>query len=353
MNTFTKILLTSVALTLAACDPDDLGDADFGDEASEFRPGFGSYSLNTSFIGGHDYDELDLMGAFHEFVKVKKVCLSVGNKPCLFPGVATKGTIPDRLWVEKSQLFGKKGDQLFKGKDFAMSRWFLELDHDRNGVIDSTIELEISNVKAQMTVATIPVEFWNYAWAFDSKTATGLVSKFIEQQPTPTPMCEVDPDTGSLDSVLLENTHLDTSPTTKGIVEFRENSMFVACHSSASGKLPGDWGYAMHDVGRKAYTNLIRAVRADYGNDGKSFTKPGQVVAVTDDLGVNKDHDGALQLEGLISLESGWLCVYVPRLVPLADVVAAYPNITICDERAIVGDTVNGTVSNMMIQPVP
>ncbi len=348
MNTFTKIFLTSLALTLGACDPAELDD--FGDGATAFRPlGF---SLNTSFIGGHDYDELDLTGAFHKDAKVTKVCLS-GGQVCLFPGAAGKGTTPDRLWVENSQLMGQKGDHIFKGTDFKKSRWFLQLDHNRDASLDSTIELVLSDVTAELTVAPSPVLFWNYYWAFDSKTATGLVTKYIEQQEAPTPMCEADVDTGSLGSVLLEDTHLDTSITTKGLIEFHANSMFVACHSSASGKLPGGWGYAMHDVGQKAYTNLMRMVRADYGNSGHSFTAPGQKLTVTDDLVVNKQYDPSLKLEGLASLDEGWLCIYAPRMVSLADVQAEFPGIKICDETAVVGDLVNGVVSNVMTQPVP
>lgn len=350
MHNLTKTFLTSLALTLGACDADNLAD-DFGDGATAFRPlGF---SLNTSFIGGHDYDELDLKGAFHKDAKLTKVCLS-GGQVCLFPGAAAKkGTTLDKLWVENSQLIGQKGDQIFKGADFNKSRWFLQLDHNRDALLDSTIELVLDSVKPEFTVAPTPVLFWNYYWAFDSKTATGLVTKYIEQKETPTPMCEADADTGSLGSVLLENTHLDTSPTTKGLIEYHADSMFVACHSSASGKLPGGWGYAMHDVGQKVYTNLMRVVRADYGNSGQSFTAPGQKLAVTDDLVVNKQYDPSYRLEGLASLDAGWLCIYEPRMVTLADVQAEFPGITVCDKTAVVGDSVNGIVSNMMTQPVP
>ena len=352
MNNLTKTLLTSLALTLAACDePMEYGD-DFGDDAAEFRPGFGSFQLNTSFIGGHDYDELNLVGALHKGVRLTKVCLSVGNKPCLIPGPAAKGTPPDELWVKDSQLFGKKYDMIYSGKDFSNSRWFIELDHNRDGVVDSTIQLVLISAKPAKTVAPTPIPFWNYYWAFDSKTATGLVTKYIKQEESPTPMCEVDPDTGSLGSVLLANTHIDTSATTKGLVEEVPHSMFVACHSGAAGKAPISWNYVMHDVGRKAYENVIRIIRADYNNDGESWTAPGQKLTVTDDRLINKQYDAALKLEGLVSLDAGWLCVFAPRMVDIADVVAAYPNIAICDEKASVGDSVNGIVSNVMTQPV-
>ena len=350
MNNLTKIFLTSMALTLGACDePAEFGD-DFGDGAIAFRPlGF---NLNTSFMGGHDYDELNLVGAFHKSVRLDKVCLSVGNNPCLSPGVAAKGTPQDELWVQDSQLFGKRIDTVYKGKDFNNSRWYVELDHNRDGAIDSTIQLVLISAKGSKTLAATPVPFWNYYWAYDSMTATGLVTKYIKQEESPTPMCEVDPDTGSLGSVLLANTHIDTSATTKGLVEEVPHSMFVACHSGAAGKAPIGWNYVMHDVGRLAYENVIRMIRADYNNDGQSFTAPGEKLTVTDDRMINKQYDAAFKLEGLISLEKGWLCVFAPRMVDIADVVGAYPNITICDEKASLGDSVGGVVSNVMTQPV-
>lgn len=353
MHNFTKTLLTSLALTLAACDEPgaDLGE-DFGEGATEFRPGVGGFQLNTSFIGGHDYAELDLAGAFHKSVKLTKVCLADTNRTCLYPGVASKGVVPDRLWVEKSQLMGQKQDMVFKGKDFARSRWFLSLDHNRDGVIDSTVQLVINGVEIAKTVAPTPMVYWNYFWAFDSKTATGLLPKFIEQSEIPTPMCEVDADTGSLASVLLEDTSIDTSPTTKAIVEHVPNSMFVACHSGAAGKATVGWNYALYDVGNKVYTNIIRIMRADYGNDGMSFTAPGQKLTVTDDLSINKEWDPSLKLEGLISLDAGWLCIFQPRMVSLADVLAANPNISICDGSEELGDTFNGVVSNVVTQPL-
>lgn len=354
MHNFTKTLLTGLALTLGACDADDIDDiGDIGDETSEFRPGVGTFSMNTSFIGGHDYDELNLLGALRKGVRLNKVCLANANKTCLVLNTGSKGIAPDKLWVTASQLFGKKNDVTYQGIDFNKSRWYLDLDHNRDGVIDSTIQLVLDNAKPAKTVAPTPVVYWNYYWAYDSKTATGLITKYIVQSEAPTPMCEIDPDTGSLGSVLLEETTIDTSPTTKGLVEYAPNVMFVACHSGASGKAPGGFGYAMHDLGQKVYTNVIRLIRADYGNNGTSFTAPGQKLTVTDDLVINKQYDSGYKLEGLLSLDAGWLCIYQPRMVTQADVLAANPTVPICDSRAVVGDWFGGVLSNVMTQPVP
>jgi len=194
--------------------------------------------------------------------------------------------------------------------------------------------------------------FWNYFWAFDSKTATGQLPKYIEQSELPTPLCEVDTETGSLGSVLLEDTSIDTSPTTKAVVEYVSNSMFVACHSGAAGKALHGWNYPMHKLGQKVYTNVLRIIRGDYGNNGMSFTAPGQKLAVSDELSINYQYDPSLKLEGLVSLEKGWLCIYQPRMASLADVLAVNPNLPLCDGSEKLGDSFGGVVSDVMTQPV-
>jgi hypothetical protein len=316
MHNLTKTLLTSLALTLGACDePTELG-GDFGDEATAFRPT--GFNLNTSFIGGQDYGELDLKGLWHKYARVTMVCLSERGV-CIYP---SKG---DALWVEAGEIMAAKNGVKYRGTSFSGSRWYLDLDHDRDGVKDSTIQTLIQKASANKTVQT-SVPYWDYTWAYDSKTAAGLVTKYVKQQEAPTPMCEVDVDTGSIASIALENTSIDTTPTTKAIVENIPNSMFVACHSGAAGKAP-TWGYVLYKVGHKAYTNVLRVIRADYCNTGMSFTAPGQKVAVTDDIVISDQFDASYTLEGMASMADGWLCLEQPRLVNLAEVtgVCAIP----------------------------
>lgn len=328
MQNFTKLFLTSLALTLAACDAGDLAD-DFGDEATEFRPGpYGGISLNTSFLGGMDNGEMNLMGKVHKDIRLTKVCMAGRHSVCILPG-------KDSLWVEAGQILGQKGGVTYKGADFTNSRWYLEVDYDRDGVVDSTVENVITAAAPNATVQT-DIPYWDYSWAYDSKTATGLLTKFIKVSETPTPVCEVDVDTGSVGSVVLEHTSIDTSVTTSAIVEKVPDVMFIACHSGAAGKAP-TWGYVLYNLGHKRYTNVLRVIRADYCNSGESFTEPGQKVAVTDVLGISDQYDAAYKTEGLASIMDGWMCLDRPRLADLGDVTSACA-IPACGEKAKLGD---------------
>ncbi len=322
MQNFTKLFLTSLALTLAACDADDLGDG-FGDEATEFRPGgFGGISLNTSFLGGMENGEMNLMGKVHKGIRLTKVCMAGRSPTCILPG-------KDSLWVEAGQIYGQKGSVTFKGANFTNSRWHLEVDYDRDGAVDSTVQNVITAAKENATVQT-GIPYWDYSWAYDSKTATGLLTKFLTMSETPTAMCEVDVDTGSVASVVLEHTSIDTSPTTKALVEKVQDVMFIACHSGAAGKAP-TWGYVLYNLGHKRYTNVLRVIRADYCNSGESFTEPGQEVAVTDVLGISDQYDAAYKLEGMASMTDGWMCLDTPRLADLIEVTK------VCDISACNG----------------
>ena len=314
MQNFTKLFLTSLALTLAACDTGDLG-ADFGNEATEFRPGgLGGFNLNTSFLGGMEHGEVDLMGKVHKDVRLTQVCMYGRHGVCIFPG-------KDSLWVEAGEIIGQKGGVTYRGEYFIKSRWYLELDYDRDGVVDSTVENVIIAAAQNATVQT-GISYWDYSWAYDSKKATGLLTKYIKVSETPTPVCEVDVDTGSVGAVVLENTSIDTTPTTKAIVENVPNVMFIACHSGAAGKAP-TWGYVLYDLGHKPYTNVLRVIRADYCNNGESFTEPGQKVAVTDALGISDQYDASFTVEGMASITDGWVCLDKPRLADISDVTSA------------------------------
>jgi len=332
MHTLTKTFLTSLALTLAACDaePAELGD-DFGAGATEFRP-FGGFSLNTSFLGGHEHSELDLKGKFHKGSTLTKVCMgTVGGKHsepvCIYPD-------KDLLWVEKGQIMGQKGATPYKGEDFIGSRWFLKVDYDRDGVIDSTIDTLIVDARANAT--STGIEYWDYFWKYDTKTVTGLATKFIKPQEELREMCKPDAETGSLGSVALENTSLDTTPGTKAIVEKVSNSMFIACHSGAAGKAPS-LGYVLYNIGHIAYTNALRVIRADYCGTGESFTEPGQKIAITDIYGLSDQYDSEHKLEGLVSFKQGWVCLENPRMADLAEVHGAC-KIEMCGEKAELGD---------------
>ncbi len=358
MNTFTKTFLTSLALTLGACDPAELDG--FGDGATEFRPGgYGGYQLNTSLFGTFEHSEFDLAGKLHKFSRLTKVCLdpvAVGNnlKPeylCIIPGVEGNS-----LSVKDGQIFGAKWGTKFGGTQFRNSRWSLEFDVDRDGSLESKLEIRIT--EAAINATPHGEKYFDYTWVFDKNSATNLMAlkvglgeggnKYGEKNAPPelVPVCEKDVDTGSIASVVLGDTTIDTEVIT-GIVEKAESSMFIACHSGAAGKAP-TWGYVLHAVGHLGYENVIRVIRADHCNNGGSFTEPGQKLAVTDSASYSKQYDSAYKLEGLASFEKGWLCVLNPRFADLSDITSAC-EIKICDESAGLGDI----DSNIITQLVP
>ena len=316
MTTLSRTLLTSLALTLGACDA---GDA-FVDGATALRPGgFGGIRLNTNFIGGHDNSELHLDGKFHKGARLDRVCLSPKHadiqKPvCIFAG-------KDPLDVKEGMIIGAKGAQSFLGAAFKGSDWLLQLDLNKDGILDSTVTLKILDARQVATApngGAAPVVYWDYYWAYDVTTATGELANFLDKQEqksgTFVPVCEPDADTDSLGTVVLRDTSIETKPgAITGDVEEKARVMFTACHSGAVGKAPS-WGYVHHDIGHKAYETIVRVIRADYCKDGDSWTEPGQAVALTDKaLGVHDNFDAAYSFEGVVDLEDGWICVDTPR----------------------------------------
>ena len=322
MKTLTQTLLTSLALTLGACDA---GDA-FVDGDTALRPGGGwggGLQLNTNFIGGHDNSELDLDGQFHKHARLDRVCLSPKHADIQKPVCLIAGK--DTIDVKDGMIIGAKGGQNFHGVAFKASDWLLQIDHDKDGVLDSTVTLRILDARSVATTPTgsaAPVEYWNYHWAYDPGTATGhlaaILKKGEQKSGTFVPTCEPDVDTDSLGTVVLGDTSIETRPDhVTGDVEEKARVMFTACHSGAVGKAPR-WGYVLHKIGHKYYENIIRMIRADYCGDGDSWTEPGQAVALTDKaLGVHYEFDAAYSFEGVVSLESGWVCVDTPRLSPV------------------------------------
>lgn len=329
MHTFTKTFLTSLALTLGACDAGNL-DA-FGEGASEFRPGVGGFSLNTSFIGEmEDFGEMHLRGEVHKFSQLTKVCFASPRSPCVDP---TK----DKIWLDDDgqiHAAGYVGD--FQGAQFINSRWYLNLDYDRNGAMDSTIILKITDVVAKVEPNT-GTDYWEYHWAYESLTASGLVTKFIKPSESPTPMCVPDPDKygGTFESVasIQLSASVDTTPTTDGIVKKAEDVMLSACYGGALAKAYAGWGYPRpQHLGYDAYTSVVRVIRADYCNNGQSYTAPGEALAVSDGQGYNMQFDAAYALEGKATFSGGWQCISRPRMVDLSEVTNAC-DIKLCDEK--------------------
>jgi hypothetical protein len=313
MKTFTKILLSSLTLCLGACDAGD--GVDFSDGEVAFRPLTSGIKFNTSFILTMEVPEFHMKGVQHKGAQLDAVCLDpkvtdTKYPVCLF---ADKGEV----WVEKGMVRGQKGQSHYEAEKFINSRWLTKLDYDKNGLLDSSIELRITDYKPYVSPSGYDV--FDYYWVYDPATAGGLISKYVEKQAGLVPMCEPDGgDPTQVGSILLEHTSLNTDmATTDGTVHFMPDVTHLACHSSAVAK-PTSWGYPMTMVqdqmggpekARRGYESIIRAVRLDACNNGYSFTQPGEQVAVDDIFGVNKEGDPSLKLEGIVSLKKGWMCI--------------------------------------------
>jgi len=302
-KTLTKTLMMAATLTLAAgCDAEPEA-ADFvGDEDVTFRP-TGGIRLNTSFLGGFEFSELDThFGTPHDGAVLIKVCVVYKKDPiCL-----------DKVWVEDGQIYGAKNSMLFKGWDFLRSTWSLKLDYDRDGGFDSSITTEIIKMSANFTPGG--KQYLTYAFAYDSSTASGLIQKYIEQSKELVPTCEVDVDTGSIEAVVIRDLTVDRK---SGDMADRKSTMQIACISSAVGKLP-TWNYLHHDIGTKVYETATRMVRMDACGDGTSFTEPGQKLQVADNFGLSDFFDPAGKDEAMWVVGGAAVCVTNPR----------HPNVT-------------------------
>lgn len=337
MHNLTKTFLTSLALTLGACDADTV--EGFGEGSNEFRPGVGTFSMNTSFIGETaDFGEMNLRGEVHKFSQLTKVCFDAARSPCINPQ-------KDSLWLDDIGQINAQGYAgQFSGTQFENSRWYLNLDYDRNGTLDSTIILKITKVVAKFEPNT-KTDYWEYHWAYETLTATGLVVKYIKPNEQPTPMCAPDEDKEgstfeSVASIQL-SASVDTTPATDGVVKKAEHVMLSACYGGALAKAYVGWGYPRpQHIGYEQFTNVIRVLRADYCNTGESFTAPGQALTVSDGLGYNWQFDASLPLEGRATFSGGWECISRPRMVDVSDVTSACA-IPICDEKDVDPSTVD------------
>ncbi|MEZ4448475.1 MAG: ADYC domain-containing protein [Nannocystaceae bacterium] len=308
IHTLTKTLLMAATLSLvAACDAEPEA-ADIGPGDVSLRP-LSGIQLNTSFIGGFEFSELDTnFGVAHN----DSVLLGVSV-------IYKRDPIPlDAVWVEKGMIVGRKGTMVFKGHDFLNSRWSLKLDYDHDGSMDSSIETTILSVVDDWTGVGDP--YIRYNFAYDWKTAGGVIKKYIEPSEKPTPTCEVDVDTGSLEAVAIGDLSVDRK---SGDMSIRKNTIQIACFSSATGKT-ATWNYLYHLYDVKTFETMVRMIRADYCGDGYSWTEPGQKLQLEDVYGVNGFVDPSGKDEAFWVVGGAAACLNLPRHpgVNVADVVA-------------------------------
>lgn len=307
-KTLTKTLMMTAALTLAAgCDAEPEAADLLSDEDVTFRP-VGGLRLNTSFLGGFEFSELDRnYGTPHEGTNLIKVCIAYKGDPlCL-----------DEVWVEKDTLVGRKNAMIFRDWDFKNSSWHLKLDYDRDGVFDSFIITKI--IKMSENVTPGGKQFFSYAFAYDTLSASGLIKKYIEPNKELVPTCEVDADTGSIESIVMRDVSVDLK---SGDMKDRKDTIQIACISSAMGKLPF-WNYLPHLHHVKEIETITRVVRDDFCGDGVSFTEPGQKLQLWDVWGLNNFFDPAGKDEAFWVIGGAALCVDTPR----------HPNVSYEDVR--------------------
>jgi hypothetical protein len=91
------------------------------------------------------------------------------------------------------------------------------------------------------------------------------------------------------------------------------DTMYLACRSGAVGKSI-HWDYSPWEWGSDTHELATRVVRADYCGAGQSFTKKGNALQVSDQLGVNEFTKPELEDEAAWDLAtSRATCVTMPR----------------------------------------
>jgi len=334
MKTLTTILSLAATLTLTlGCDAEpELG---FGEGDIALRP-WGGMKLNTSFLGDFEWNELDLNGKFHEHAQLTKVCIEPkdGGDPdgkykskegwvdevCFEAGV-------DPIWVKQGEIMAEKWGKLYRGYDFDRSSWYINLDYDQDGALDSTIVPRVESMGQQ--VSPQGSLYWAYYWTYMTTEVGGLASKYVEQQDEPVAICEKDVGTGALEALANEDLHVDMK---SGDFSPRSDTMFVACVSGAVGKVQDKWGYLNHEIGHKRHQTMTRVARADYCGDGTSFTEPGMKLQIEDAWGYSVLVDPSKETEAHWIVGGAAACLYLPRH-PLVtfEKVEAYCGIPKCE----------------------
>ncbi len=317
MKTLTTILSLAATLTLSlGCDAEPELDFGDGDDITE-RWGFGT-KLNTSFLGDFEWNELDLKGAFHEHAQLTKVCIQPkgSQDPDIYKYKSKMGSLDpvcfkpgaDPIWVEKGEIMAEKYGKHYRGYDFERSSWYIDLDYDQDGTLDSSIIPQIEKMGEKVTPQGNL--YWAYHWSYMTSDVTGLATKYIEQQDKPVAICEMDVDTGALEALANEDLHVDMK---SGEFNPRGATMFVACVSGAVGKVQDSWGYLHHEVGFGRHETVTRVARADYCRDGTSFTEPGMKLQIEDAWGFSAIVDPFKETEAHWVVGGGAACLNLPR----------------------------------------
>lgn len=291
---FSNLRSSLLALSLAAvaCDAEEpafgAGDVD------ERCTGCGGIKLNTNKIGKHYFSEIDTLGDKWDGVALEGVKLAIRG-----------GIKLDKVWAENGQLIGTSDGVYYSGLSFQGAEFFLYFEAE-----------EDVWTQARMVVTHVgydPSYGWKYRFAHE----------YLGGPKELYPNCDEDTTAANgaeFDAIVTGDITVDTK---SGVVEKRENTLFIGCLSGGVGKA-GAWGYPRHKLASlEEFTGIVRMVRADYCATGDSFTEVGQELTMLDKYGYNNLVPSKLES---IWTEDGAACVYRPRLESrwpsAADVIA-------------------------------
>ncbi|PCC67737.1 hypothetical protein SAMN02745121_02373 [Nannocystis exedens] len=305
------VLALSVTTSLfVGCDPpaNHDGPADAaGDDDLLFRTTYGSGSGanppvygNTSALGEHAFNELDLTHAPHDGHVFQHVHLWDRARSAYAPDPL------DAVWVDGAgEIHGSLGATQYSGGDFIRSRWTIDV-LTPTGTL--TRELYIHAHQYHPTE-----DYHGYTFSFPDDPAYGAHAVDpgrVRDLGATAGACTVAED-GSIEAIVLAGHHVD--PVTS-VVSARSDTMLIACLSGAMGKAL-KWGYRPQALGASAYQAAIRMVRADYCGDGVSWTEPGQAIDIKDEWPVH-DWSNPAQFTETEAIwgPNGALCLGTPRL---------------------------------------
>jgi hypothetical protein len=321
-TTLRALSLLMLACSLVACDQEELYEDDEPSPEEVFGAswrgwGFGSSStkLNTNVVNGSAVDTVRFGLPTSYGQTVTDVYVN---------GFGWLEDDIDTLEVVDGALRASKNGQQIVAHAFEGSIWFLEV----NGEF-AWMQLEDVRYASEVGLA-------NYgAKSMTNLDPDRLVYKWYS--PTAPPAgTAVDPKTGQ--GGLYDGYHTcpdDTKSSTwsvlsRGLLVNGANGdvadtywapnqyAYFACLSGAVGKTML-WGYShdnpaggMPNVSLSEYESALRATRADYCGDGKSYTRPGEAVTIVDKWGINEHSNEAINDEAVFGSQ-GALCVDNPR----------------------------------------
>ncbi|MBZ5710206.1 ADYC domain-containing protein [Nannocystis pusilla] len=251
-------LATTTLALVAACDP--ALDAPVVDDEVTFRcdplKGTCGPISNTPFTGALNISPLDTQGNLYENIQVHDVILF-------------NSIVLDEFWAEDGQLFGRKGTVTFSGINFLGARFELTAWGE-----------DLALLITQVTPPPGVEVFWLYQF------------EWTDDNGSDNPVCLPTEPTGDLRAVVHADLVIDGAT---GDVTSRPDTVYIACLRGAAGEIaygPLGYGFRPFEVGLAAFEAAMDFLRANYCDDGKSWTEYGQPISYADKWGIG----GGVQL---------------------------------------------------------